>query len=109
MVVEIESAGLICSTSACTIELPVASTTFAEKENVPETVGVPLRLPLPLNDMPVGKLPAMNNQERVPEPPVAERAMAGYGWFTVPIGRVELVTTIGVKTVKRCVTGVAAE
>ena len=69
----IDSAGLISIEKPCTAVVPTVSTTFAEKENEPAAVGVPLRDPPPLRLTPVGKFPAATVHVRVPEPPDAAR------------------------------------
>ena len=77
--------------------LPVSSTENAGVK-LPETVGVPLRVPSEPIDIPLGKFVA--DQEGGPESPVAVRVVPGYGRFTVETGRLVVVmlgTMVSVK------------
>jgi hypothetical protein len=75
------------------LAVPVAPLTVSSTENVgvklPETVGVPPRLPLELIDIPLGKLVA--DQEGVPESPATASWLPGYGRLTVEAGRIVVV------------------
>ena len=65
---------------------------------LPETVGVPPRVPFEAIDIPLGRFVA--DQEGVPERPVTVRGVPGYGRFTVEAGRLVVVmfgTIVSVK------------
>jgi hypothetical protein len=77
--------------------LPVSNTENAGVK-LPETVGVPPRVPFAAIDIPVGRFVA--DQEAVPERPVAVRDVPGYGRFRVETGRLAVVilgTMVSVK------------
>jgi len=77
--------------------LPVSNTENAGVK-LPETVGVPPRVPFEAIDIPLGKFVA--DQEAVPERPVTVRGVPGYGRFTVETGRLVVVmlgTMVSVK------------